>query len=182
MAVCCSSASVRSVVRSVRSSSALAQFFEQPRILDGDDCLAGKTLDQLDLLIGERSYLLPIDSDGPMISLSSSIGTTRNVLAPPSSPRSNSCQMTLLRINRFFCVIGNVNDLLGGNCAPQTCLRAYLKHRLALAKLRECRWGVTCRDLGDARLLVALWVDTNYRHIARSQVLDQARSRTVVLY
>ena len=39
-----------------------------------------------------------------------------------------------------------------------------------------------CRDLGDARLLVALWVDTNDRHIARSQVLDQARSRTLVLY
>src|SRR5215831_16610559 len=43
--------------------SALAQFFQQARILDGDDSLRGEILDQLDLLIIEGSDLLPIDSD-----------------------------------------------------------------------------------------------------------------------
>ena len=42
---------------------ALAQLLEQPRILDGDDGLAGEVRDQLDLLVGERPHLLAIDGD-----------------------------------------------------------------------------------------------------------------------
>ena len=37
---------------------ALAQFIEQPRVLDGDDGLSGEVLDQRDLLVGEGSNLL----------------------------------------------------------------------------------------------------------------------------
>ena len=51
VAVCCSSASVRSV-------RALAQFVEQPRVLDGDDGLSGEVRDQCDLLVGEGTNLL----------------------------------------------------------------------------------------------------------------------------
>src|SRR5262245_44967219 len=36
----------------------LAQLVQQPRVLDGDDGLLGEIADQLNLLIGERSYLL----------------------------------------------------------------------------------------------------------------------------
>src|SRR5262245_9863533 len=43
---------------------ALVQLVEQPGILDGDDRLLGKVLHQLDLLVGKRPHLLPIDSDG----------------------------------------------------------------------------------------------------------------------
>ncbi len=43
---------------------ALAQFVEQPRVLDGDDGLLGKVGDQLDLLVGERTDLVPEDGDG----------------------------------------------------------------------------------------------------------------------
>ena len=39
------------------------QLAKQPRILDGDDGLGGKVLHQLDLLVGERTYLLPVDED-----------------------------------------------------------------------------------------------------------------------
>ena len=46
-------------------SRALAQFVEQPRVLDGDDGLSGEVRHQLDLLVGERPYLLAIDDDGP---------------------------------------------------------------------------------------------------------------------
>ena len=37
---------------------ALAQFVEQPRVLDGDDGLGGEVLHQRDLLVGERFNLL----------------------------------------------------------------------------------------------------------------------------
>jgi hypothetical protein len=37
--------------------SALAQFVEQPRVLDGDDCLGGEVLDEFDLLVRERGEL-----------------------------------------------------------------------------------------------------------------------------
>ena len=40
-----------------------AQFVEQPRVLDGDDGLGGEVLDQLDLLVGERTNLLAVDGD-----------------------------------------------------------------------------------------------------------------------
>src|ERR1700693_3884677 len=43
---------------------ALAQFVEQPRVLDGDDGLGSEVLHQLDLLVGEGTNLLPIDDDG----------------------------------------------------------------------------------------------------------------------
>ena len=42
---------------------ALAQFVEQPRVLDGDDGLGGEVRDQLDLLVGEGTDFLAIDSD-----------------------------------------------------------------------------------------------------------------------
>ena len=48
VAVCCSSDCDR----------LLAQFVEQPRVLDGDDRLGGEVLDQFDLLVGERANFL----------------------------------------------------------------------------------------------------------------------------
>ena len=40
-----------------------AQLVEQARVLDGDDGLGGEIFDQLDLLVGERPYLLAIDAE-----------------------------------------------------------------------------------------------------------------------
>src|SRR5262249_56637086 len=42
---------------------ALAQFVEQPRILDGDNGLSGEVRYQLDLLVGERPHLLAVNAD-----------------------------------------------------------------------------------------------------------------------
>src|SRR5262249_23434813 len=39
------------------------QLVEQTRVLDGDDGLVSKILDQLDLLFGEGAHLLPVDND-----------------------------------------------------------------------------------------------------------------------
>ena len=54
VAVCCSSDFGEIV-------GALAQFVEQPRVLDGDHRLRGEVLHQLDLLVGEWSHLLAIN-------------------------------------------------------------------------------------------------------------------------
>ena len=43
---------------------ALAQFAEQPRVLDGDDGLGGEVLHQLDLLVGKGARLPAIDTHG----------------------------------------------------------------------------------------------------------------------
>jgi hypothetical protein len=40
---------------------ALAQFIEQPRVLDGDDGLSGEVFDQLNLLVGKGANLLTAD-------------------------------------------------------------------------------------------------------------------------
>ena len=58
-----------------------AQLVEQPHVLDGDDGLIGEILDQLDLLVGERSNLLAVDDDRRRSdSFSLSIGTATTVL------------------------------------------------------------------------------------------------------
>src|SRR5215469_16417954 len=43
---------------------ALTQLIQQPRVLDGDDGLGCKVLNQLDLFVRERTYLLAIDDNG----------------------------------------------------------------------------------------------------------------------
>src|SRR5262249_35875734 len=43
----------------------LAQLVEQPRVLDGDACLAGEAREQFDLLVGERADLLAVDAEVP---------------------------------------------------------------------------------------------------------------------
>src|SRR5262245_16323318 len=45
---------------------ALAQLLEQPRVLDGDDSLTGKILDQLDVLLAEGTNLLAIKDNGAL--------------------------------------------------------------------------------------------------------------------
>src|SRR5262249_12535358 len=42
----------------------LAQLVQQPRILDRNNGLCGETRHQLDLLVGERLNLLPVNGDG----------------------------------------------------------------------------------------------------------------------
>ena len=44
-------------------SSASRKFVEQPRVLDGDDCLSCEFVDKLDLLVGERTNLLAVHED-----------------------------------------------------------------------------------------------------------------------
>ena len=66
-------------------SRRLSKFVEQPRVLDGDNCLGSEVLDQLDLLVGEGTNFLAVRGNAPISSSSFSIGTARNVRTPPSS-------------------------------------------------------------------------------------------------
>src|SRR5689334_22734783 len=63
----------------------LAQFVEQPRVLDGDDGLIGEGRHQLDLFVRKRPFFLAIDDDGTDQLVSLSIGTHSKVCAPPKS-------------------------------------------------------------------------------------------------
>ena len=45
--------------------SDFAQLVEQAGVLDGDDGLVGEILDQLDLLVGEGTDLLPVNRERP---------------------------------------------------------------------------------------------------------------------
>ena len=57
-----------------------AQLVEQARVLNGDHCLGGKVLNQLNLFVGERSHLLPVDLDRTdQLVLLAVIGTTSKV-------------------------------------------------------------------------------------------------------
>jgi hypothetical protein len=78
-------ASVRSVCALAKIVSALPEFVEQPRILDGDHGLSGEVRDQSDLLVSKGTNFPAGVLKDPISSFSFSIGTVRNVLMPPSS-------------------------------------------------------------------------------------------------
>ena len=63
----------------------LPQFVEQPRVLDGNDCLGSKVRDQLNLLVSEWTNFLARYGKAPISSSSFSIGTNSMVRTPPSS-------------------------------------------------------------------------------------------------
>ena len=92
---------------------ALAQFVEQPRVLDGDDGLGGEVLHQLDLFIGERPDLLAIDDDGAdqLVLLEhryKQSASERRQIRRGLPRRGSRLSITLLRRE-----VGNVDDLLG---------------------------------------------------------------------
>ena len=58
-----------------------AQFVEQARVFDGDDRLCGEALYELNLLFGERAYLLAVNGEDTDQLF---IGTLRKVRKPPS--------------------------------------------------------------------------------------------------
>ena len=81
VAVCCSSASVRSRVLGL-------QLGEQPRVLDGDRRLVGEGLHQGDLALGERPDLVAVDhDDAEQLARPEAWGQTASVRTGSMSPR-----------------------------------------------------------------------------------------------
>ena len=61
---------------------ALIEFLEQPHVLDGDDRLSSKGLEQSDLFLGERADFQPADMITPMGIPSRSNGMASTVRTP----------------------------------------------------------------------------------------------------
>ena len=97
----------------------LARLGDQPRVLHRDDRLRREVLQQRDLLVGERTDLLAIDSDMTPSSASSlRSGTPSKVRAPPRSTaareqagRDRSCDVV---------TIGDVDNVLALEQALQS--------------------------------------------------------------
>src|SRR6516164_27293 len=102
-AVCCSS-------DSVRSSVALAQLIEQPRVLYGDDGLSGEALHQLDLLVGEFTHLLAINYKGTDEFVLLQHWYDEN--GPSTGIIHDLGKRWILDVTPFCPDVGNVNDVL----------------------------------------------------------------------
>jgi hypothetical protein len=97
----------------------LPQFVEQPRVLDGDNGLRGKVLDQLDLLFGELPHYIAIDRD---CSNHRAFLNHRNAKQAPNSTkfyRSNAHGVAH-SISWFSRHILDLNELLRFHNAPKT--------------------------------------------------------------
>ena len=99
------------------------QLVEQPRVLDGDDGLAGEARQQLDLLVGERPHLLAIDGDRADQLVSLSIGTSEDACGRPQARPTRRARIAL-DIGRVGGEVGDVNDLLVCSDAPEAAIRA----------------------------------------------------------
>src|SRR5215469_10604829 len=87
-------------------SRALAQFIEQPRILDGDDGLLGEIAEKLDLLFSEQTRLPTQDIEGAdrLVVLYYWYGELRSV---PGLNETNTARLAV----EVSLVIGDVGDL-----------------------------------------------------------------------
>jgi len=101
---------------------------EQARVLDCDDGVRGEILQQLDLLVGERAYLQPVDDDH----------ADQLVLPEHRNRQKGPCAYELgegdaKRILRGSLIRHNVfdvNGLLGAHDAAEPSMRTGTKHRI----------------------------------------------------
>jgi hypothetical protein len=90
-----------------------AQFVEQPRVLDCDDCLGGEVLHQGDLLIGEWANFSAVDVD---YADQSALLQDWDAEYGPTSPEVHGLNGKGIMLDIRFCLpdVGNVNNVLGG--------------------------------------------------------------------
>jgi hypothetical protein len=123
---------------------ALAQFVEQPRILDGDDGLAGEACHQLDLLIGEGTNFLTEDGDGPNQVI---ILEHRHNDHGPNATKLDGVddRWMALGIRSCRCKIGGLNRLLGSDQLVKVATRGRTQ-RTASARLGKCPRHIVAGD------------------------------------
>ncbi len=104
-------------------SSRLAQFAEQPRVLDGDNGLGGEVRHQLDLLVGEWAHFLAVDADGAD---QFAVLEHRHVeqRSRAANLGSRDAERIALGVGLVRKRIDNVDGLLGAGDTPQTDRRA----------------------------------------------------------
>ena len=134
----------------VRSGGLLLQGFpqliEQPRILDRDDGLPGEILDQLDLLVGERPHLLPVDGDH---------ADQRALLEHGhDEKRAGTIDQGDRLVGIFRSEVGDVDELLGVGDAVEEARRPARSHRIALLLGGPGRRSIVQRDVSEHIALV----------------------------
>ena len=130
--------------------SALAQLVEQPRVLDGDDGLYGKVLDQLDLLVGEWANLLSRDREcADQLVLSKQRHNQERPGAPFVDERNKWCKAAL--VSRLGPSIRDVNILFCRGEPAQRIIRDWLNQLDAsslfgksVRKVVHCDGAETC--------------------------------------
>src|SRR5262249_28877249 len=100
----------------------LAQLVEPARVLPGDNRLAGKSLDQLDLLGGEGANLLAIDADGSDQLVLLQHGNAQD------SASSTENDKRMLRVRRIGSDVSDMVDLLGAGDQVEAASRARPNH------------------------------------------------------
>src|SRR5262249_45982876 len=113
----------------------LAQFIEQPRILDSDDGLFGEALNQLNLFVCERPKLLAIDRDGPDQGF---FFEHRNCNQTATAPQfDQSARFRAFDVGRPCRNVGNVYELLRPSDTAKRCRRTWMIQRTAPALFGE---------------------------------------------
>ena len=125
--------------------SRFAQLTKQAGVLDGDDCLCGEVLNQLDLLVRKRTNFLTIDGNrtDKHVVLQQRDGKKRtdagNLYA------GDRHRVAFNGVRRFGLKIGDVYDLLGFGDAHDRSLLARSMH----AALHELEIGLGHAKQGD---------------------------------
>ena len=156
---------------------ALAQFVEQPRILDGDDGLGGEVLHQRDLLVGERPDLLAVDDNGADELIIFEHGYYE---FGPRAGGIGKCYDEAIAVEVALVKpkIGNMDDLFAFNDAVErgAGVLAYVDHRLPAIMVRIVRVAMNrhrAQAISLAQEQIAQLRFTNARRILQHGVKDR---------
>src|SRR5262249_38046499 len=150
VAVCCSKASVRSVVRWLRSSVRWRSSLSNRAFSIAITACAAKFCTTFDLLIGERPHLLAVDDDKSDHLV---VSEQRHANQAPGMREFDRRYAHFVPVRRFGGDIGYLIGLLRDNKSSGAQSRVDLKYRLAAQKLRPFRWSAMgCSDAKEISL------------------------------
>jgi hypothetical protein len=130
VAVCCCSDSRRLV--------------EQPRVLDGDDCLSSKICHQRDLLVIEGAHLLAVHNNCTNKFVVLQHGNCNKRSDTSNFDSGNDVWITSFSEELLSCQIGNMDNRFGCDQATERISRTRT-NGCAAAKLGKGKRGIVCR-------------------------------------
>ncbi len=142
----------------------LFELVEQPRVLDGDDCLRGKILYKLNLFIGERPIFLAVNAYGADQLVIFEHRSNHETSSTGKFNQIDGIGIALL-VGSVSCIVLNVDQLLRRNRSSKRAPRARIKQRSALAVFGKCSRHIVHR--GDAGHCAFLKLQ--YAEISRAQ-------------
>lgn len=128
-------------------AGALAQFIEQPGILDGDDGLCGKVLNYCNLFVSKRTHFLAKNGNA---SDQIVFFEHRNSKQSASASKVRETPTRLLWRRRD---VGNMNNLLRCSDPAKRMFRAGMQDRFALSKLQVGWWRAMRSDQSEPAIV-----------------------------